>query len=71
MKKDIVKSITLIDKSGSKQILSYQDLNSVPGNTQLIFTVERGKGKKAQTLDISIQVEWNVQELQKLNLMTL
>lgn len=71
MKKDIVKSITLIDKSGSKQNLSYQDLNSVPGNTQLIFTVERGKGKKAQTLDISIQVEWNVQELQKLNLMTL
>ena len=71
MKKDLVKSITLIDKSGSKQILSYQDLNSVPGNTQLIFTVERGKGKKAQTLDISIQVEWNVQELQKLNLMTL
>lgn len=71
MKKDLVKSITLIDKSGSKQNLSYQDLNSVPGNTQLIFTVERGKGKKAQTLDISIQVEWNVQELQKLNLMTL
>ena len=71
MKKDIVKSITLIDKSGSKQNLSYQDLNSVPGNTQLIFTVERGKGKKAQTLDISIQVEWNVQELQILNLMTL
>lgn len=71
MKKDLVKSITLIDKSGSKQNLSYQDLNSVPGNTQLIFTVERGKGKKAQTLEISIQVEWNVQELQKLNLMTL
>ena len=65
--KDVIKRIVLVDESGSTLEIGVSYLwTSIPAPSKLIFTVERGKGKKAQTLTIEIPVEWNEDELKQL-----
>ena len=65
-KKDIVKKIVCLDDSGHETEISYDSLQNLQAPATLIFTVERGKGKKTQVLTIEIPVEWNEDELKLL-----
>ena len=65
--KDVIKRIVLVYESGRALEIGVSYLwTSIPAPSKLIFTVERGKGKKAQTLTIEIPVEWNEDELKLL-----
>lgn len=64
--KDVIKEIILRDSSGKESEVSWKDLLVIKAPATLIFTVERGSGKKAQTLTISVPVEWNADEIKKL-----
>ncbi|MBO4321251.1 MAG: hypothetical protein J5857_12360 [Treponema sp.] len=52
-----------MDSSGNESKISWKDLLAIRAPATLLITVERGSGKKAQLLTISIPVEWNEYEL--------
>ena len=61
--KDVIKKIVFSDSSGKESEVSWKDLLTIRAPGTLIFTVERGSGKKAQTLTISASIIWNSDEL--------
>lgn len=61
-KNDVIKSISVMLEDGSTKKIEHTDLLSVPAPATIELTVQRGKGKKTQTLDIKIAVKWNVRD---------
>ena len=59
-KNDVIKAISVMLEDGSTKKIEHTDLLSVPAPATIELTVQRGKGKKTQTLDIKIAVKWNV-----------
>lgn len=61
-KNDVIKAISVMLEDGSTKKIEHTDLLSVPAPATIELTVQRGKGKKTQTLDIKIAVKWNVRD---------
>lgn len=61
-KKDVITQITVTDFLGDKKTIQASELKDVLAPATCIFTVQRGSGKKTQTLDVTIPVEWNIEE---------
>ncbi|MBO6218622.1 MAG: hypothetical protein J6N81_03485 [Treponema sp.] len=61
-KKDVITRITVTDFLGNKKTIQASELKTVLAPATCVFTVQRGSGKKAQTLDVTIPVEWNIKE---------
>ena len=67
-KKDVITAITVTHADGKKEVISYNDIEKIPAPATLMLNVTRGKGKKAETLTFTVNVEWNKDELKKLGL---
>ena len=63
--KDVIKKVVLIDDS-ENEIAVVNDLFEIQAPATLRFTVERGSGKKAQTMIFDVPVEWNEDEVKNL-----
>lgn len=61
-KNDVIKAISVMLEDGSTKKIEHTDLLSVPAPATIELTVQRGKGKKTQTIDIKIAVKWNVRD---------
>lgn len=61
-KNDVIKAISVMLEDGSTKKIEHTDLLSVPAPATIELIVQRGKGKKTQTLDIKIAVKWNVRD---------
>lgn len=60
--KDVITQITVTDFLGDKKTIQASELKTVLAPATCVFTVQRGSGKKKQTLDVTIPVKWNIQE---------
>ena len=60
--KDVITQITVTDFLGDKKTIQASELKTVLAPATCVFTVQRGSGKKTQTLDVTIPVKWNIQE---------
>ena len=58
-KKDVITQMNLKEYDGSTRAVTASELSKIPGQSTLIFTIQRGSGKKAQELTIEVPVEWN------------
>ena len=58
-KKDVITQMSLKEFDGITRTVTASELSKIPGQSTLIFTVQRGSGKKAQKLTIEVPVEWN------------
>ena len=65
-KKDVITEITVTDESGVSKTVHAVELKGVKASATCTFTVQRGSGKKAQTLTITVPVEWDKERLEKL-----
>ncbi|WP_191015932.1 hypothetical protein [Treponema zioleckii] len=65
-KNDVIKKIAIVDGSGSEFEVKWNELAKIPAGATLSFAVERGNGKKAQSLTINVPVEWNENELKNI-----
>lgn len=63
--KDVIKKVVLIDDS-ENEIAVVNNLFEIQAPATLRFTVERGSGKKAQTMIFDVPVEWNEDEVKNL-----
>ena len=61
-KKDVITQITVTDFLGDKKTIQASELKDVLAPATCVFTVQRGSGKKTQTLDVTIPVKWNREE---------
>lgn len=61
-KKDVITQITVTDFLGDKKTIQASELKTVLAPATCVFTVQRGSGKKTQSLDVTIPVEWNIKE---------
>lgn len=64
--KDTIAGIKITKEDGSKSEIGYNEALNVLAPATLEFTVQRGNGKKAQTLTIEVPVEWNQSELRNI-----
>lgn len=60
--KDVITQITVTDFLGDKKTIQASELKTVLAPATCVFTVQRGSGKKTQSLDVTIPVEWNIKE---------
>ena len=64
--KDVIRSVVLIDDSGNESPVDLNKLLRIQAPATLRFTIERGSGKKAQTMIFDVPVEWNGDEVKNL-----
>ena len=65
--KDIITDITVKKRDGSTKTIQVSELTQVSAPATCVFSIQRGKGKKAQSLKIEVPVNWNENELQKIS----
>lgn len=68
--KDVIKEILFKYNfdSESEKVVNYKDLMKIGAPATIKFIVDRKVKKEIQTLEFTISVEWNQEELKKLNL---
>lgn len=65
--KDVITDITVKKSDGSTKTIQVSELTQVSAPATCVFSIQRGKGKKAQSLKIEVPVNWNEKELQKIS----
>ncbi len=65
--KDVITDITVKLSDGSTKTIQVSELTQVSAPATCVFSIQRGKGKKAQSLKIEVPVNWNEKELQKIS----